>query len=137
MARFAQNPRVRAPISDAQKELLSRRQKEYIANDPRWEQHRAKLSQSMKTYTAEDPRFPEHCKTASERQRWRLFQEEIAAAKELLQRGRNFEYISETLCVSDNVLRRELKAAGIDPTPARSEKRARRGSGFWRCFDPP
>lgn len=91
----------------------------------------------MTTYTSSDPRFPEHCREFSERQRWRLFEEEKAAAKELLQRGRNVEYIAETLCVCEEVLRRELRKAGIDPIPVRSEKRAQRGKGFWRSFDPP
>lgn len=89
----------------------------------------------MKNYTANDPRFPEHCRTASERQRWKLFQEEITAAEQLLKRGRNFEYVSETLCISAEVLRRELKACGIDTRPAPPEKRAKRGAGFWRSFD--
>ena len=123
-------------MSAEQRAKLAEAQKRYIALDPRWEGHRAKLSKSMTNYTANDPRFSEHCRTASERQRWKLFQEEISAAKELLQRGRSFEYICETLCVSDGVLRRELHSLGIDPTPARSEKRAKRGSGPWRSFDP-
>ena len=89
----------------------------------------------MTDYTSNDPRFPEHCRTASERQRWKLFQEEIAAAQELLRRGRNFEYVSETLCVSAEVLRRELRSLGIDTRPARPEKRAKRGKGPWRSFE--
>jgi hypothetical protein len=84
----------------------------------------------MANYTSSDPRFPEHCRTASERQRWKLFQEEIAVAKDLLRRGRNFE------CVSEGVLRRELKANGVDTIPVRAEKRVKRGIGVWRSHDP-
>jgi hypothetical protein len=135
MAKIAQNPRLRPPMSEAQKKLLREAQLRYIAEDPRWDAHRAKLSRAMTEYTSNDPRFPEHCRTASERQRWKLFHEEITAAEQLLKRGRNFGYISETLCVSEEVLRRELRSLGIDPTPARSEKRAKRGAGFWRSFD--
>jgi hypothetical protein len=135
MAKHAQNPRLRPSMSEAQKEKLRQAQLRYIAQDPRWPAHRAKLSKSMSDYTSNDPRFPEHCRTASERQRWKLFEEEKAAAQELLQRGRNFEYVSETLCVSTEVLRRELKANGIDTRPAPPEKRAKRGKGFWRCMD--
>ena len=123
-------------MSAEQRAKLSEAQKRYISTDPRWAEHRVKLSHAMTAYTSSDPRFPEHCRTASERQRWKLFQEEIAAARELLQRGRNFEYVSETLCVSTEVLRRELKAHGVDTRPAPPEKRAKRGSGFWRSFDP-
>jgi len=123
-------------MSEAQKEKLRAAQKHYIENDPRWAEHRAKLSKAMTDYTTNDPRFREHCRRASERQRWKLFQEEIAAAKEMLSRGRNVEYVSETLCVSEDVLRRELKANGIQPRPARPQKRAKRGKGPWRSFDP-
>jgi hypothetical protein len=123
-------------MSEEQKEKLRAAQKNYVENDPRWAEHRAKLSRAMTDYTSSDPRFPEHCLRASERQRWKLFQEEVDAAKEMLGRGRNFEYVAETLCISEDVLRRELKAIGIDPRPARPEKRVRRGSGPWRSFDP-
>ena len=135
-AKHAKEPRLRAPMSDEQKEKLRAAQKSYIKNDPRWATHRAKLSKAMTEYTSSDPRFPEHCRRASERQRWKLFQEEIAAAKEMLSRGRNVEYISETLCVSEDVLRRELKANGIETRPARPDKRVKRGKGPWRSFDP-
>ena len=135
MAKNAQNPRLRPPMSEAQKVKLREAQLRYIAQDSRWAAHRARLSQAMTEYTASDPRFPEHCRAASERQRWKLFEEEITAAQNLLQRGRNFEYVSEILCVSTEVLRRELKANGVDTVPARSEKRAKRGRGPWRSFE--
>lgn len=135
-AKQAKTPRVRPAMSDAQKKLLSRRQKEYIANDPRWNEHRAKLSKAMTEYTSSDPRFPEHCREFSERKRFKLFDEEISAAKELLGRGRNLEYVSETLCMSEDILRRELRSLGIDPKPASPKKRAKRGRGPWRSFEP-
>ena len=135
-AKHAKEPHLRAPMSEEQKEKLRVAQKNYIKNDSRWVEHRAKLSKAMTDYTSNDPRFPEHCRRASERQRWKLFQEEITAAKEMLSRGRNVEYISETLCVSEDVLRRELKANGIQPRPARAQKRVKHGKGPWRSFDP-
>jgi hypothetical protein len=122
-------------MSEVQRKKLSEAQKRYISSDPHWEAHRTKLSQAMTEYTATDPRFPEHCRAASERQRRKLFQEEITAAQNLPQRGCNFEYVSEILCVSTEVLRRELKANGVDTTPARPDKRAKPGKGPWRCFE--
>jgi hypothetical protein len=123
-------------MSEEQKEKLRAAQKNYIESDPRWAEHRAKLSKAMTDYTSNDPRFPEHCREARERQRWKLFQEEVVVAKEMLGRGRNLGYVSETLCVSEDVLRRELKANGIEPRPARPAKRVKRGKGPWRSFDP-
>jgi hypothetical protein len=50
-------------------------------------------------------------------------------------KGRNFEYIAEAIGVCRGVIKRELHALGISTDPAKPDRQARRGHGFWRCFD--
>jgi hypothetical protein len=52
-------------------------------------------------------------------------------------KGRTFSYIQEEIGVCHDVIRRELAERGASTAPVRPEKRAKRGSGFWRSFDPP
>ena len=121
-------------MSVEQRRKLSEAQKRYIATDPRWQAHRAKLAERMQEYT-DSEYFEAQCENASRKQRFKLFDEEASAARAMLSRGRNFEYVSETLCLSPEVLRRELKVLGISTAPAKPEKRAKRGKGFWRSFE--
>jgi hypothetical protein len=111
--------RTRAPISAAQRAKLSAAQFAYMANDPRWPEHRRKLA------------------AAQESRRMSLFPNEIQAIVKMREKGRTFSYISEEIGVTPEVIRRELWALGIDTSPVKSERRVRRGKGFWRCFDEP
>jgi hypothetical protein len=142
----------RPPPSEAQKELLRRAQLHYIGSDPRWAAHRAKLSEAQKkpeqrqrlstaqlTYMAQDPRWPAHevrfRQAAKEVTRLTLSQEEIDQIAALRAKGRNFEYIAEVLCVSDKVIRRELRARDIRTGRLPPKRKAKRGKGYWRSFD--
>ena len=110
-------PRRRPPTSAEQKIKLSIAQRAYVANDPRWPVHRRKLA------------------AAQEAKRMTLFDNEVAAIVAMRKKGRNFEYIAGEIGVCREVLSRELKALGISTAPVRADRRARRGRGFWRCFD--
>jgi hypothetical protein len=152
MAKLAQNPRIRAPMSAEHRAKLSAAQKAYVQTDPRWEDHRqkladavrreetrARLAASMKAYMETDPRWPEHRErmmdAATRVTRLTLLPEEVEQVVEMRRKGRNFEYISETLCVGQGIIRRELKTLGIDVEPVRIGPRVKRGKGFWRSFD--
>jgi hypothetical protein len=50
-------------------------------------------------------------------------------------KGRTFSYIAEEIGVCREVIGRELRALGIATGPIKADRRARRGRGFWRCFD--
>ena len=110
-------PRRRPPTSVEQKIKLSIAQRAYVANDPRWPEHRRKLA------------------AAQEAKLMTLFDNEVAAIVAMRKKGRNFEYIAGEIGVCREELSRELKALGISTAPVRAERRARRGRGFWRCFD--
>jgi hypothetical protein len=141
--------RHRRPMSAEQRAKLSAAQKAYVANDPRWTEHRAKLaawqrdparraalSAAQSAYIANDPRWTEHrAKLAASQPRLTLMDNEIALILAMRARGRTFSYISEEIGLSEKVIRRELKALGITTARVKSDRRAHRGSGFWRCFD--
>ena len=110
-------PRKRPPTSAEQRAKLSAAQKAYVANDPRWTEHRRKLA------------------AAQEARRMTLWENEIAAIIEMRRKGRTFSYIAEEIGVCRDVIIRELMALGIATTRVKSDRRARRGRGFWRCFD--
>jgi hypothetical protein len=50
-------------------------------------------------------------------------------------KGRTFSYIEAEIGVCHDVIRRELAERGYSTAPVRSERRAKRGTGFWRSFD--
>ena len=64
-----------------------------------------------------------------------LFPNEVQAIVKMREKGRTFSYISEEISVCREVIQRELSALGIATGHVKSERRARRGQGFWRCFD--
>ena len=64
-----------------------------------------------------------------------LLPEEIEQVIALRKKGRNFEYIAEVLCVSDKVIRRELRARDIPTGRLPPLPKAKRGKGYWRSFD--
>jgi hypothetical protein len=107
----------RPPTSKEQKAKLSKAQLAYIANDVRWAEHRRKLA------------------AAQEARRMTLMENEVTMIVEMRKKGRKFSYISEEIGICRDVITRELKALGISTARIKSDKRARRGSGFWRCFD--
>jgi hypothetical protein len=140
-------------MSQQQREKLRQAQLRYTAQDPRWDQHRAKLadaqrkpeqraklSASQLAYMATE-KWPEH------ESRWRaaavvvtkltLLPEEIKKAVELRRKGRTFEYIGEELCVSDRIIRREFRALDLPTGRVPRRPKAKRGKGHWRSFDPP
>ena len=110
-------PRRRAPMSAEQKIKLSIAQRAYVANDPRWPAHRHKMA------------------AVQEAKRMTLFSNEVAAIVAMRKKGRNFRYIAEEIGVCRDVISRELRALGVSTAPIRADRRARRGRGFWRCFD--
>ena len=141
-------------MSGEQKLKLREAQLRYIAQDPRWESHRAKLSEAQKkpeqrqrlsaaqlAYMAQDPRWPDHearlRQAAVEVSRLTLLPEEIEKISALRRKGRNFEYISEILCVIGKVIRRELRARDIPTGRLPARPKAKRGKGHWRSFDDP
>jgi len=108
----------RRPATSAdQKAKLSVAQLAYIANDPRWIEHRRKLA------------------AAQEARRMTLFENEVTAILEMRKKGRTFSYISEEIGVCRDVITRELAALGFTVERVKSDRRARRGKGFWRNFD--
>jgi hypothetical protein len=88
-----------------------------VGHDPRWPEHRRKLA------------------AAQEARRMTLFDNEVAAIVTLRRKGRTFSYIAEEIGVCRDVIGRELRARGIATGHIKADRRARRGRGFWRCFD--
>jgi hypothetical protein len=111
------NPSRRPPVSQEQRQKLSAAQKAYVANDPRWLEHRRKLA------------------AAQEAKRMTLMENEVAAIVAMREQGRNFSYVAERIGVCRDVIGRELNALGISTAPVKADRRARRGRGFWRSFD--
>ena len=107
----------RCPMSAEQRAKLSLAQRAYVAQDPRWSEHRRKLA------------------AAQEARRMTLFDNEVAAIVALRRKGRTFSYIAEEIGVCREVIGRELRAQGIATGHIKADRRARRGRGFWRCFD--
>ena len=109
--------RKRPPMSAEQRAKLSLAQRAYVTHDPRWPEHRHKLA------------------AAQEAKRMTLFDNELATIVALRRKGRTFSYIAEEIGVCRDVIGRKLRARGIDTSPVKADRRARRGRGFWRCFD--
>src|SRR3984885_8681340 len=107
----------RPPVSQEQRQKLSAAQKAYVANDPRWAEHRRKLA------------------AAQEAKRMTLMENEVALIVQMRKKGRTFSYIAEEIGVCREVIGRELTALGISTAPVKADRRARRGRGFWRSFD--
>ena len=107
----------RRTISAEQRAKLSAAQLAYVANDPRWAEHRRKLA------------------AAQEARRMTLFDNEVTAIVEMRKKGRTFSYISEEIGVCRDVITRELAALGHSIESVKLDRRACRGKGFWRSFD--
>jgi hypothetical protein len=105
-------------MSQEKREKLRQKQSEYIARDPRWPTHRQKLAD------------------AQIKRKFTLADEEISQIVALRRKGRRFDYIAEEIRVSKDVMSRELREMGIDTSPVRPDRRAKRGKGFWRSHDP-
>lgn len=104
-------------FSAEQRAHLSLTQKAYVANDPRWAEHRRKLA------------------AAQDAKRMTLFENEITAILAMRKKGRTFSYIAEEIGVCRDVITRELALLGVETGRVKSDRRARRGKGFWRSFD--
>jgi hypothetical protein len=96
------------------------------------EAHRRKISAALKAYVANDPRWADHKKKLA-KQRFTLSDEEIRQVVAMRKRGWTFTYIQEELCVCYEVITREMKARGIS-TARGKWQRAKRGKGFWGRF---
>ncbi len=106
-------------MSEDQRRKLSEAQRAYVASDPRWVQHRQKLA------------------AAQVARRMTLSPDEFEAVLRMRAKGRSFSYIQEEIGVCHDVIRRELAERGHSTAPVRQDRRAKRGTGFWRSFDPP
>ena len=111
-------PSHRPPMSEKQRQKLSEAQKAYVATDPRWAMHRQKLADAQ---------------TA---RRMTLAPEEFEMVLAMRSKGRTFSYIQEEIGVCHDVIRRELAERGYSTAPVKPDRRAKRGNGFWRSFDP-
>jgi hypothetical protein len=111
------NPRRRPPISEEQRQKLSAAQKAYVVRDPRWAEHRRKLADAQIA------------------RRMSLTPEEFDLVVKMRAKGRTFSYIEAEIGVCHDVIRRELADRGYSTAPVRSQRRAKRGTGFWRSFD--
>ena len=111
------NPRRRPPISEEQRRKLSAAQKAYVARDPRWAEHRRKLADAQIA------------------RRMSLTPEEFDLVVKMRAKGRTFSYIEAEIGVCRDVIRRDLAERGHSTAPVRSQRRAKRGTGFWRSFD--
>jgi hypothetical protein len=111
------NPSRRAPVSEEQRQKISATQKAYVANDPRWAEHRRKLA------------------AAQEAKRMTLMENEVTLIVQMRKKGRTFSYIAEEIGVCRDVIGRELTTLEISTAPVKADRRARRGRGFWRSFD--
>ena len=111
------NRRRRPSTSEQQRQKLSEAQKAYVATDPRWAAHRQKLADAQTV------------------RRMTLSPEEFEMVLEMRSKGRTFSYIQEEIGVCHDVIRRELAERGYSTAPVGPQRRAKRGSGFWRSFD--
>lgn len=109
MAKFAQTPRLRRPMSDEQRAKLSATQRAYVANDPRWEAHRRKLA------------------AANEANRRILAPDEVQIIVGLRQDGYSYSLIADKIGICEDVIVRELKALNISTArvPVSAEQRAK------------
>jgi hypothetical protein len=110
-------PSRRPPVSQEQRQKLSVAQKAYVATDPRWAAHRQKLAEAQVA------------------RRMSLTQDEFDLVLKMRAKGRTFSYIEAEIGVCHDVIRRALAERGYSTAPIRKERRAKRGTGYWRSFD--
>ena len=97
---------------------------------------RAKLSVAQRAYVAHDPRWPAHRRKLAAAQAAKFDNEVASAIVALRRKGRIvFRHRRGEIGVCRDVIGRELRTRGIDTRPVKPGRRARRGQGFWRCFD--
>ena len=111
------NPSRRSPVSQEQRQKLSAAQKAYVATDPRWAAHRQKLAEAQIA------------------RRMTLTPDEFELVLKMRAKGRTFSYIEAEIGVCHDVIRRALAECGYSTAPIRMERRAKRGTGYWRSFD--
>jgi hypothetical protein len=102
-----------------------------------WEQ-RQKVSAAQKAYVATDPRWAVHRQKLAEAQiarRMTLTLDEFEMVLNMRAKGRTFSYIEAEIGVCHDVIRRVLAERGYSTAPIRKERRAKRGTGYWRSFD--
>ena len=99
---------------------------------------REKLSVAQRAYVATDPRWAAHCRKLAEAQiarRMTLTPEEFDMVVKMRTRGRTFSFIEAEIGVCHDVIRRELAERGYPTARIRKDRRAKRGTGYWRSFD--
>jgi hypothetical protein len=111
------NPSRRPPMSWEQRQKVSAAQKAYVATDPRWAAHREKLAEAQIA------------------RRMTLTPDEFEMVLKMRAKGRTFSYIEAEIGVCHDVIRRALAERGYSTAPIRKERRAKRGTGYWRSFD--
>jgi DNA-binding NarL/FixJ family response regulator len=95
-------------MSAEQRAKLSATQRAYVANDPRWEEHRRKLA------------------AANEAHRRTLAPEEVPTIVGLRRDGYSYGRIADEIGICEEVIARELKALNISPArPVSAELRAK------------
>jgi hypothetical protein len=104
-------------VSQEQRQKLSVAQKAYVATDPRWAAHRQKLADAQVA------------------RRMSLTPDELEMVLKMRAKGRTFSYIEAEIGVCHDVIRRALAQRGYSTAPIRKERRAKRGTGYWRSFD--
>jgi hypothetical protein len=68
--------------------------------------------------------------------RMTLSPDEFEMVVQMRSKGRSFSYIQDEIGVCHDVIRRELAERGYSTAPVKPERRVKRGTGFWRSFDP-
>jgi hypothetical protein len=63
--------------------------------------------------------------------RMSLLDAEVEQIQTMLKQGRNMAYISEEICVCEDVIRRELRAKGIRTRPERRRRAVKKSIGGW------
>jgi len=111
------NPSRRPPVSQEQRQKLSAAQKAYVATDPRWAAHCQKLADVQIA------------------RRMTLTSEEFDMVVKMRVRGRTFSFIEAEIGVCHDVIRRALAERGYSTARIRKDRRAKRGTGYWRSFD--
>src|ERR1700733_13933711 len=67
--------------------------------------------------------------------RMTLTPDEFELVLKMRAKGRAFSYIEAEIGVCHDVIRRALAERGYSTAPIRKERRAKRGTGYWRSFD--
>ncbi len=106
----------------------------------RSDEARQRSSEQLTARHANNPAFKQKILDAfiarNRARRLTLFPNEVDIVKRLRADGRSISYIAEEIGIGYAILSREMRAAGLDTAPLKRTRRALRGKGYWRSFDP-